>query len=124
MKKEFQKGIKNVKTSIEKAVTSDEAQNAVKSVVETTENVVQAAKDTAVNAVKKVTAKKADEKIYIQFANHEVEYNSIREKVIEAFKSTGNTESEITSFKAYIKPEENAVYYVINEEITGKVELF
>ena len=35
----------------------------------------------------------------------------------------GRKESELKSLTLYVKPEESAAYYVINDDVTGKVEL-
>ena len=39
------------------------------------------------------------------------------------YENSGKKESAITSLDIYVKPEENAAYYVINGNFAGKVEL-
>lgn len=44
--------------------------------------------------------------------------------VKKAWTNAGRVEKDIKSIELYIKPEENAVYYVINETETGAVALY
>ena len=41
----------------------------------------------------------------------------------EAWKTLGKNVDEIKTLNVYLKPEEAAAYYVINEETTGKVAI-
>ena len=48
------------------------------------------------------------------------------EALVEAAKAqfkAAHKRTPITSLKLYLKPEENAAYYVINEKDTGKVDI-
>ena len=40
----------------------------------------------------------------------------------KAFKK-GNRGVDIKTIKVYVKPEENAAYYVVNEDLGGKIDL-
>ena len=44
--------------------------------------------------------------------------------VKKAWTNSGRNEKDIKSLELYIKPEENAVYYVVNETETGAVALY
>lgn len=46
------------------------------------------------------------------------------ERAKEAFTADGHRASSIKSLKVYLKPEEYAAYYVINDTYAGKVNLF
>jgi hypothetical protein len=39
-----------------------------------------------------------------------------------AYKAAGNR-AAVRSLRVYIKPEDSAAYFVINDEFTGKIEL-
>ena len=77
--------------------------------------------------VKKPAAKKAPAKtqeIYFQSAGKEILDKDLTEKVKDIWtKELGNKVKDMTDVKIYVKPEENAAYYVINEDVTGKFEL-
>lgn len=71
----------------------------------------------------KKTAKKIDASIFVQYHDLEAPVSDVVARVKDLFKQSGRKESEIKSLKVYIKPEERAAYYVINESETGKVNL-
>ena len=93
-------------------------------------------KETAKKApAKKAPAKKAPAKTttakkevvtetYIQYAGQETLTSEILAKVKAAYVAEGHKESAIKSVKLYVKPEDSAVYYVINEKAVGVVSLF
>ena len=66
------------------------------------------------------TVKKAEvkEAVYIQFAGSEYNLDEIRANVKKAWtEETGNKESDIKEVQIYVKPEEHAAYYVVNQEV-------
>ena len=75
---------------------------------------------------KKAPAKKAEKTtvITVQFQGNEVSTAAIEERVIAEFVAQGHKASEIKTLNVYVKPEEFAAYYVINETETGRVNLF
>lgn len=77
-------------------------------------------------AVKKAPAKKEPVKadVFVQFLGSEVLVADIEKKVTDIYVAEGHRASSIKSVKIYIKPEEAAAYYVINEKITGKTDLY
>ena len=76
-------------------------------------------------AAKKTTAKKAaDVEVFIQFAGNQAVQKDVEDRIKAAFVAEGHKESSIKSIKIYVKPEENAAYYVINEDNVGRVDLF
>ena len=46
------------------------------------------------------------------------------ENAKNAFIAEGHKASEIKEIQVYVKPEEYAAYYVINQEFSGRVNLF
>lgn len=58
--------------------------------------------------------------VYIQYQGGEVDMSAIVEAVKADFVAASK-HKRITSLKLYVKPEENAVYYVANDTVHGKV---
>ena len=65
--------------------------------------------------------KEAKTSFYLQYMGKEISTEEITQKVHEAWKTLGKNVDEIKTLNVYLKPEEAAAYYVINEETTGKV---
>lgn len=78
-------------------------------------------------AVKEKTTKKAPAKtqcVMIQFAGKEVDTKDLLEQVKNIWtKELGNKVKDMADVKVYVKPEEAAAYYVINDDVTGRIEL-
>ena len=83
-----------------------------------------AKKAPAKKAPAKKAAAKAETVITVQFAGNEVAIASVEEKVKAQFVAEGNKASSIKSLNIYVKPEEASAYYVINGDVTGRVDLF
>ena len=91
----------------------------VKKAAEAVDTTVKAAETTvkkAAAAVKKV------EDVFVQYGEKEVKVAEVVEEAKAAFKEA-NGRKAIKTVQVYVKPEENAAYYVINSEFTGKVDL-
>ena len=73
-------------------------------------------------AAKKAAAPKAD--VILEFYSHSVEIAKIQEAVKADYIAAGNKASGFKNVKIYVKPEDNAAYYVVNEQFTGRVDLF
>lgn len=61
--------------------------------------------------------------MYVEYQGLQFEEKDIIAKVKELWVNDGNKIKDIKELKLYIKPEESTVYYVINEETSGKIEL-
>lgn len=72
---------------------------------------------------KKISRKAAEPAFYIQYEGIEVAGSEIADKVKALWLDTGKKISGIKSMNLYVKPEEHAVYYVINEEFKGHIDL-
>lgn len=107
---------------------------AVQKTMEKTEPVVRKAKDAAKTAVKKAepvleAAKNAGKQlaegyvpeIYVQYLNRQFDCAELLERCKEDFRAK-HKNARIRSCKLYIKPEDDMVYYVINDR-EDKVEL-
>ena len=80
-------------------------------------------------AAKKATAAKAETEtvkanIVLQYSDKNVTYDTIIEnsKNNYQFEMGGNVD-EIKKLSVYVKPEENAAYYVVNDKVQGRIGL-
>lgn len=82
-----------------------------------------AAKKTAKPAPAKKPAAKKEIKVktVVEYYGKQVEEKDIIADVKKAWTKSGNKVGDIKSMELYIKPEEAAVYYVINKTETGAV---
>lgn len=130
-----------VKTTAKEASKDTVKEAAVKS-APAKESVKETVKDTAKKAtekveaatktvVKKAAAKKAAPKkeelkpeVFIQFQGQEAVVADVIEKAKKQFEAEGHRASSIKSIQVYLKPEEYAAYYVINQKHAGRVDLF
>lgn len=116
--------VKTVEAKEEKAVekTGKTVEKAVK-----TEEKVEAPKEAAEKAAaKKAPVKKpvVKETVYLQYLGKEIDKEDLVKEVKNIWtKELKNKAADLKSITLYLKPEENAAYYVINEETTGKIEL-
>lgn len=62
--------------------------------------------------------------IYVQFGASESSVQAAVDKIKAEYVQQGHRASSIKSLKVYLKPEDNAAYYVINEKLAGRVDLF
>lgn len=121
------KGVK--KTAAAKVQAEAVKVEAVKEEVKTAEvkpaeTVKAAPKKTA--AKKTVSPKEVTEEILLQFAGKEISMAEISDKVKACWTNDmGKDAKDIADLKIYVKPEENAAYFVINNdtECSGKIDL-
>lgn len=94
-----------------------------------------AKKTTAKKATKTTTAakttasKKAAAKTeiktatYVQYAGAEISVEKLETEAKKAYLALGHKEDEIETLTLYVKPEEHAVYYVVNGEGSDKYKI-
>lgn len=79
-------------------------------------------------AAKKTTVKKAEVKaeteITLEFGEYAASMKAVEERVKAQYAADGNDVSAIKTLNIYVKPFENAAYYVVNADVTGRVDLF
>ena len=64
------------------------------------------------------------ESVYLQFLGKEINKDDLMKQVKEIWtKEQKRKVSDLKSVSLYLKPEENAAYYVINEMVRGKIDL-
>lgn len=60
--------------------------------------------------------------IFVEYCGNQLEDKAIVATVKKAWTDAGHKLGDIKTMDLYIKPEESAVYYVINQTETGKLE--
>ena len=63
----------------------------------------------------------------VEFAGNQIESKDVIAKAKKVWVDAGNKDRKIKDLKTmdlYLKPEENAVYYVFNEEESGSFPLY
>ena len=81
-----------------------------------------AEKKPAVKATKTTkTATAPKETVKVQFGGDEYDFAEIKKAVEADYK--GKVKGKIKTVEIYIKPEDKAVYYVINSDFSDKIEL-
>ena len=73
-------------------------------------------------AAKRTTKKAVKTTLVVQAAGKEVSMEDAIARVKEAWVAAGNKEAGVKEIALYVKPEENAIYYVVNGDVTGRVD--
>ena len=113
-----------VEAKVEKAA-ADSVEKITKKAVkgaDAAKNVAKAVTKTATKTVKKAAKKDIKVKAFVEYYGKQVEEKDIIARVKKAWTKSGKKVGDIKEMDLYIKPEENAVYYVINGTETGAVE--
>ena len=79
-------------------------------------------------AVKKAPAKaakkEAEQEMILQFGGREIKEKDLYERIQQIWiEGYGKKAEELKSLKVYVKPEEFTAYYVINDDVTGSIDL-
>lgn len=126
----MKKAVKDV--AVEKPVEAAEA------AVKTVKKAAEAASKTVKKAVEKKTAEKkaapakktaaakkaVKEQVYLQYLGKEINKDDLVKQVKDIWtKQLKRKVGDLASIDLYLKPEENAVYYVINGDVTGSIAL-
>lgn len=61
--------------------------------------------------------------LYVEFQGKKVETKEVLAAAKKVWVEAGNKVKDLETVDLYIKPEENAAYYVFNEKESGKIEL-
>ena len=63
--------------------------------------------------------------VYVQYGpNGEASVDAVVDRIKNEYVAQGHRASSIKSLKVYLKPEERSAYYVLNDKIQGRVDLF
>lgn len=76
-----------------------------------------------VSKVKKAVPKKEMKTtVVVEYYGKQVSEKEMIASVKKAWTKSGNKVRDIKTMALYVKPEENSVYYVINDKATGRIE--
>lgn len=103
-----------VKTAVKETVKE--------AVAEKKEKAVKTPKST--KPAKKAAKEEVKPEVFIQYEGKEAIVAEAIEKAKAEFVADGHRVSSIKSLQVYLKPEEYAAYYVINQKFAGRVDLF
>ena len=115
VKAETAKAVEGVKPAVEKAKKS--AEKAVKATRKTAVKATEKVKKTAAKAVGAEVAPV----VYVQYQGEEEKIEDLVAAAKAAFAAE-HARTKVTDLKLYIKPEERAAYYVVNEKFAGRVD--
>lgn len=107
---------------------ADAAKKVSKTASEISAEELEVVKEKTKTTVKKGTTKIKDlfktTKVhsFVQIDNMEIVEDEIIEKIKTVYKEEGNTDV-VKELNLYIKPQEHAVYYVVNGTVTGKIDI-
>ncbi|MBD5487355.1 MAG: hypothetical protein HDR13_00955 [Lachnospiraceae bacterium] len=68
--------------------------------------------------------KEAVPEVFLQYREYEVTMAEVTERVKSHYCAKGHQKDSIENMQIYIKPEDFTAYYVINDGVVGKVNLF
>ena len=120
--------VKEVKVEAPVVEAKAEVKEEVKKAPAKKETAKKAPAKKAATTEKKAPAKKAAAKaetvITLEFGDYTAIMATVEEKVKAQYVAEGHKASSIKTLNIYVKPFENAAYYVINDDVTGRVDLF
>ncbi len=61
--------------------------------------------------------------VYVQYLGHEYDTKELTARAKAAYVASDSPAGPVRTLDLYVKPEDNAAYYVINGESTGSIEL-
>lgn len=78
----------------------------------------------AVTQTEAEVKKEIDSEVILQYRNYEVNMDDVTERVKSHYYAKGYKPDSIENMQIYVKPEDFTAYYVINDGVVGKVNLF
>lgn len=113
------KEVKAAAEKTEKAVKSSAKKTKadVKEATQKVEKEVKSATKKAEKAVKKTAQKIATKEVYFEFGGKQINTAEVADKIEKEY------DGKVKSLRIYIKAEDNAAYYVVNDKDLGKIEL-
>ena len=78
-------------------------------------------------AAKKTAEKKevaVQEEVFVQYGDQEIFTANVVDRVKAAYVAEGHAADSIEKVRVYIKPLENMVYYVVNDDYASGISLF
>lgn len=62
--------------------------------------------------------------VILQYREYEVNMDDVTKRVKDHYLAKGYKEDSLENMQIYVKPEDFTAYYVINDSVAGKVNLF
>ena len=114
----------DVKTKAEPVIrkVKEKAAPAAEDEKKRSEKATRVAKSVGQDITLKAAKYKCKEEVFVQYNSHEMRTTDIVDKAKKDFVNRGHSVSDIKEIQVYIKPSDNAAYYVVNHSETGKVE--
>lgn len=69
-------------------------------------------------------AKDIETEVILQYREYEVNMDDVTKRVRAHYLAKGYKEESLENMQIYVKPEDFTAYYVINDSVVGKVNLF
>lgn len=112
-------------TAAEKEAVKEVAKEVVKETAAAEEAPAKAEeKPAAKKAPAKAAKKEAEQEMILQFGGREIKEKDLYERIQQIWiEGYGKKAEELKSLKVYVKPEEFTAYYVINDDVTGSIDL-
>lgn len=119
---EFLEDVKDAATSVVDAAKPvvEKAKKAAKPAAKKAAKAGSDAAQAVVETAKKVTPKKPE--YYVQFNGREINMEELSAKAKALFREE-NKRTAVLSCRIYLKPEDNAAYYVVNDTFFGRISL-
>ena len=95
----------------------DEVKEKSKPVVKTVKDKATAVKKSA----KDIADKFVDRQVFLQYDGQEILMRYLVDKAEEDYAANGSKAGTVKVEKVYVKPEDHAAYYVINDSVSGKI---
>ncbi len=119
--KEMQRGKKSSEELMDEVIET--AKKATKKAGSTAKEMAKKA-DNVVTEAKKAVRKPLKEEVYLQYMGKEISKDDLMRQVKEIWtKQLKRKVGEMSTVTLYLKPEENKVYYVINGEESGSLDI-
>lgn len=119
-KEPVQKAAKAVEKFVD--AVEEKAEKVVDIVEDKVADTVEEAKEVVKKAKKATTKKDIKTTLFVEYYGKQVEDKEMIAAVKKAWTNAGNKVGDIKSIELYVKPEDGAVYYVINKTESGKIE--
>lgn len=127
-KEKVQKATKAVAEVVEEKVeklvdaVEEKAEKVADIVEDKVADTIEEAKEVVKKAKKATTKKDIKTTLFVEYYGKQVEEKEMIAAVKKVWTSEGNKVGDIKSIELYVKPEDSAVYYVINKTESGKIE--
>ena len=124
---EVKEAVKETAAKAEEAAKTTAKKTATKAKAATTKKATAAKKtvkakaDAVKTETKKRVTRKPTKKIVLQYLGKEFDEAELTERAIAQFNSVEGGVA-VKTITMYLKPEEDAAYYVINDQYTGRVD--